>query len=71
MCLFGGLHKKDSAKENGNFENSKSHKLKMWHRDRDFLQKISNKNILIVLHRVFTNLQQVTSLACTIYKQLK
>ena len=29
MCLFGGLHKKGSATENGNFENSKSHKLKM------------------------------------------
>ena len=69
MCLFGGLHKKDSDTENGNFENSKSHKLKIWHSNRHFLQKISNKNILIVLDRVFTNLQQVTSL--TIYKQLK
>ena len=39
MCLFGGLQNKDSATENGNFENSKSHKLKMCHRDRDFLQK--------------------------------
>lgn len=39
MCLFGGLQKKDSATENGNFENSKSHKLKMRHRDRHFLQK--------------------------------
>ena len=29
VSFFGGLHKKDSATENGNFENSTSHKLKM------------------------------------------